>query len=51
MESNTGSSFTLTDDKWNLYYHLPQDPDWSKNGYKIIRSQEHYNLHDIITLY
>lgn len=23
----------------------------TKNGYKIIRSQEHYNLHDIITLY
>jgi hypothetical protein len=42
MESIIDSSFNLTDDKWNLYYHLPQDPDWTKNGYKIIMSNINY---------
>lgn len=42
MESKLDSSFNLTDDKWNLYYHLPQDPDWSKNGYKIIMPNINY---------
>jgi hypothetical protein len=42
MESPTDSSFTTTDDKWTLYYHLPQDPDWTKNGYKTIMKDISY---------
>lgn len=42
MESNSDSSFTPTDDKWNLYYHLPQDSDWTKTGYKIIMDNISY---------
>ena len=25
-----------TNDKWNLYYHLPTDKDWSLNSYTAI---------------
>lgn len=50
MEStDPNSSFHLTDGKWNLYYHLPQDNDWSISGYKIIMSDIN-NLEQIISL-
>jgi len=42
-------SFHFTDDKWNLYYHLPHDNDWSISGYKIIMSDIN-NLEQIQTL-
>jgi Eukaryotic initiation factor 4E len=34
-ESNTTSTNKLKD-KWNLWSHLPHDPDWSVNSYKKI---------------
>lgn len=30
------SSFHTLNGKWNLYYHLPQDNDWSLSSYTII---------------
>ncbi len=41
MESNTDSlekPVHYTNDKWTLYYHLPNDNDWTINGYKVIMS-------------
>ena len=50
MESNDPpSSFHNTDDKWDLYYHLPQDTDWSISGYKIIMPNIN-NLEQILSL-
>jgi 16S rRNA (uracil1498-N3)-methyltransferase len=39
LDPNIPSPFHLTDDKWNIYYHLPHDNDWSISGYKIIMSE------------
>ena len=40
MESNTVplNPRHYTNDKWTLYYHLPNENDWSISGYKIIMS-------------
>ena len=26
----------VLNDKWNLYYHLPQDKNWSLSSYSVI---------------
>lgn len=31
-----GHSEHITNDKWDLYYHLPTDPNWDLRSYKII---------------
>ena len=50
MESNDPvNPFHTTDDKWNIYYHLPQDSDWSISGYKIIMADIN-NLEQILSL-
>jgi len=41
--------FHITNDKWNIYYHLPHDNDWSISGYKIIMSDIN-NLEQIQSL-
>ena len=41
MESNIGppvNTYHNTNDRWNFYYHLPHDNDWSISGYKLIMS-------------
>jgi hypothetical protein len=43
------NSFHITDDKWNIYYHLPHDNDWSISGYKLIMSDIN-NLEQIQSL-
>tara|TARA_Y100000992_G_scaffold133676_1_gene88281 strand:+ start:491 stop:1009 length:519 start_codon:yes stop_codon:yes gene_type:complete len=49
MESNIDpidNSIHLTHDKWNMYYHLPHDNDWSISGYKLIMSNIN-NIEDV----
>jgi hypothetical protein len=49
LDPTIPSPFHLTDDKWNIYYHLPHDSDWSISGYKIIMSEIN-NLEQIQSL-
>lgn len=37
-QSNTQTRIHSLNDKWNMYYHLPRNNDWSLESYPIIRS-------------